>query len=328
MTLAVLYEHPEWFRPLFETLERRGLAYARVHAGSLAWRPGEPPPYSLLINRMSPSAYLRGHRHAIHAAAAFLGHVERHGVPVVNGLAAYRLETSKAAQLDLFQRLGVPHPRTRVINHPSLAVEAARDLRFPIVVKPNLGGSGARIQRFDTRPALAAAVEGDVLDLGIDDTALVQEHLPARDGAITRIELLACELLYAIRIKPPTGFGFNLCPADICGEDFRGGAAPAGGTPVEGLCPTKPAMGIEAVSVPADVLRTAVAVARAGRLDVCGIEYLVDDRDGRPYFYDVNALSNFVTDAGRVVGFDPFEVFVDYVERRLPRALGRAAVAT
>ena len=34
-----------------------------------------------------------------------------------------------------------------------------------------------------------------------------------------------------------------------------------------------------------------------GQLDVGGIEYLVDDRDGEHYFYDINALSNFVADA-------------------------------
>jgi hypothetical protein len=51
-------------------------------------------------------------------------------------------------------------------------------------------------------------------------------------------------------------------------------------------------------------------------LDVGGVEYLIDDRDGKPYFYDVNALSNFVADAPNVVGFDPFTNFVDYLEQR------------
>ena len=47
-----------------------------------------------------------------------------------------------------------------------------------------------------------------------------------------------------------------------------------------------------------------------------GIEYLVDDRDGQHYFYDVNALSNFVADAVNVVGFDPFVRLVDYLVER------------
>ena len=80
-------------------------------------------------------------------------------------------------------------------------------------------------------------------------------------------------------------------------------------------------MQIEATTAPAEVVAQALAISRAAGLDVCGIEFLVDQRDGRPYFYDVNALSNFVTDATRVVGFDPFERLVDAIEAKV--AAGR-----
>ncbi len=56
-----------------------------------------------------------------------------------------------------------------------------------------------------------------------------------------------------------------------------------------------------------------------------GGEYLVHDRDGRGSFYDINALSNVVTNVVRVVGFDPYAVLVDYlVSRRRLRAAARA----
>jgi hypothetical protein len=54
----------------------------------------------------------------------------------------------------------------------------------------------------------------------------------------------------------------------------------------------------------------------AAKIDVGGIEYLIDDRTGDVLFYDINALSNFVADAVNVVGFDPFERLVDYLEER------------
>ena len=60
--IAILHEHPDWFRPLFAELERRGLPYVRLDAASLAWDPAErEAPYALVFNRASPSAYLRGH---------------------------------------------------------------------------------------------------------------------------------------------------------------------------------------------------------------------------------------------------------------------------
>jgi hypothetical protein len=52
-------------------------------------------------------------------------------------------------------------------------------------------------------------------------------------------------------------------------------------------------------------------IARAAGLDLGGVEYLVSERDGRPYFYDVNALSNFVAEPLRVLGFDPTARLVD-----------------
>ena len=48
-------------------------------------------------------------------------------------------------------------------------------------------------------------------------------------------------------------------------------------------------------------------------MDVGGIEYMIDDRDGRPKFYDLNALSNFVAGPREVLGWDPHEPFVDWL---------------
>jgi hypothetical protein len=43
-----------------------------------------------------------------------------------------------------------------------------------------------------------------------------------------------------------------------------------------------------------------------------------------PYFYDLNALSNFVADAPNVAGFDPFANLADLIVERA-RHTARAA---
>ena len=48
-------------------------------------------------------------------------------------------------------------------------------------------------------------------------------------------------------------------------------------------------------------------------LDVGGIEYMIDNRDGRAKFYDLNALSNFVAKPLEVLGFDPHDNLVDFL---------------
>jgi len=40
LPLAVYYEHPEWFRPLFAELDRRSIQYVRIDAGDHIAGPG------------------------------------------------------------------------------------------------------------------------------------------------------------------------------------------------------------------------------------------------------------------------------------------------
>ncbi|MGH7712870.1 MAG: ATP-grasp domain-containing protein [Gemmatimonadaceae bacterium] len=321
--IAIFHEHPDWFRPLFATLERRDIPYVRIDAAAHCYDPAERKvPYSLVFNRASPSAYLRDHRQTTFHTLNWLRHLERLGTPVVNGADVYAIELSKAWQIDILEELGLPAPRTRVINHPSQAVEAARTLRYPVLVKANVGGSGAGITSYANEAELARNVAAGSLDFGVDGTALVQERVPLRNGHITRVETLGTRYLYAINVYPAESF--NLCPADVCqttdGQELVRGAcavdAPKNGMRVEGTTP------------PAEIVAQVERIAERVKLDVGGIEYFVDDRDGQHYFYDINALSNFVADAPRVVGFDPFERLVDYLVERAgieEPAVGRAA---
>ena len=307
--IAIYYEHPDWFRPLFTELDRRGLDYVTLDAAAHSYDPSERTvPYSVVFNRASPSAYTRGHAQSTFHTLHWLRHLDRLGARVVNGADVYEVELSKALQLEILDELGLPYPRARVINHLSQAVDAARALRYPVIIKANIGGSGAGITAFENEAQLAAAVEGGRLGLGVDGVALVQELAPLRNGRITRVEVLGGEFLYAINVYPGQG-DFNLCPADVCqttdGRELTRAAcavdAPKNGLRVEGTTP------------PAEIVRQVERIARRIALDVGGIEYLIDDRDGRHYFYDINALSNFVADARTVVGFDPFERLVDYL---------------
>ncbi len=217
--IGILYEHPEWFSPLFAELDRRDLPYERIAAHEHRFDPSaRSSPYSLVVNRVSPSSYLRGHTSAIFHAQQYLAHLEAIGVPLVNGSRAHAFETSKARQLTLLAALDLPHPRSQVVNHVSQIEAAAGELSFPIIVKPNVGGSGALMRRLATPAELShALVNGELAGaLGLDHTAIVQEYHPPRDGSIVRVEALDGRFLYAIRIYSDPTEGFNLCPADIC----------------------------------------------------------------------------------------------------------------
>lgn len=313
--LAFFYEHPKWFNPIFAELERRGIAFAKIHAPEHFYAAGEVvPEFRVLFNRMSPSADRREHGSAIFHTLAWLGQLELQGVRVLNGTTAFRYEVSKALQLSLLSSLGIPYPKSRVIHDPRHAVAAAEGLRYPVVVKPNVGGSGAGIIRFDTPEALQAAIDAGTLTLGFDHIGLVQEFIPARGGHITRVETLGGKYLYAINVHL-TGDTFDLCPADIC-QTARGEAL-VNACVIEGA---KAGLKVEGYTPPAEVIEAVERIVSAAKIDVGGIEYVIDDRDGQIYYYDVNALSNFVADAQRVIGFNPFENLADFLEAEVAHA--------
>ncbi len=325
LPIAIYYEQPHWFKPLFAELDRRGTPYVKLDAVEHSYTPDDHPEelYCLVFNRMSPSAWNRDHGDQIFYTVGYLEHLEMRGVRVINGVQAFRSELSKASQLSLLDKLNLPYPKAAVIHRASQAVKATAGLRWPVVVKPNIGGSGAGVTRFNTVEELAHAAATHGLAFGLDSTALVQEFIPARDQHIVRVEILNGKFIYAIKVHI-TGETFDLCPADICrttgGVELSRGAcaidAPKSGIRVEAYDPPQPVI--------AEVERMMAACG----IDVGGVEYIVDDRDGSLLYYDINALSNFVADGRNVVGFDPFEKLVDWLEAEAVAANAHELVGT
>ena len=307
--VAIYYEHPDWFRPLFQQMDERGVPWLKIDAGHHRYDAASSErEYSLLFNRMSPSAWQRGLAHGIFYTLNYLAHLEAKGVRVVNGYRCFNHEISKALQLTNLEKLGLPYPKAMVINHPSQALEAAEAVGYPIVVKPNIGGSGAGIERFNSREDLRRALEENRLYFGIDSTALVQEAFTARDGIITRVEVLGGRYLYAIRIHI-TGESYNLCPADIC-QNTRGEELTRIACPVDA---PKSGMKVEGYEPPRKVIEDVERIVDLAGVEVGGIEYVIDDKTGRQLYYDVNALSNFVADPVRVIGFNPYGRLADFL---------------
>ena len=311
--IAIYHEHPDWFKPLFAELKKRNLPYVHLNPAEHQFDINDTDiKYSLFFNRMSPSAYLRNNEQGIFYTLGYLRHLETFGTKTVNGFKAFTYEISKSQQLSLIKKLGFGFPKTKIINHASQSVSAAAGLRFPIVVKANIGGSGAGITKYNSIESLQADVDANAIDLGIDFTALVQEFIPARGGYITRVETLNGKFLYGIKVYT-TGESFNLCPADICqtndGKELVRNAC-AVDAPKNGLR-------VEAYTPPKEIINAIESIIQNAGIDVGGIEYIIDDRDGEVLYYDVNALSNFVADAVNVIGFNPHEKLVDFLEAQM-----------
>lgn len=301
-SLAILYEHPLWFEPLFAALDRRGVEFIKIPLADHAFDPADPrPPASVVLSRVAMSGFLREPEHGIFYAQSLLAHWQAGGARVLNGAGVLAIDASKARQLSLIAGLGLGVPRTRVVHRARDLVAASEAMDFPLLVKANIGGSGAGIVRYESREALAASVADRTAPESIDKVLLLQDQVPARGGSILRIETLGGRFLYALEVET-AGESFDLCPADACVA-----------------APGRSAVLMRKAEPPREIVAAAERIARAAGMDVGGVELMIDDRDGVPRFYDINALSNFVARPLEVLGWDPHERLVDYLEAAIAK---------
>ena len=293
-------------------MQRRGVAYAPFDVTRAAFSNVEPPRARLYFNQASPSAYLRGHTRAVPLALAYMRSLELLGVRVLNGAAVFALELSKSAQATLLRTLGIDTPYSITFNDAGALRGCVGEMRWPALLKPDQGGSGARIQVVESLAQVEAIFRSDPGIWLPDNLFLLQEFLPHDpEQGIVRLEFLGGELLYAMRVK--SHGRFNLCPSPVCNPEEG-----------SGLCEVPEQ--IEALPVefhpypeiPPEAVATARRIVDAARLDVGGIEYL-ETPDGRRVFYDINANSNLRPSVAAAFGFDPFERVVTFLKRELDR---------
>jgi glutathione synthase/RimK-type ligase-like ATP-grasp enzyme len=310
--LIVIHEHPEWQKPLFAALERRGVRFEPYNVTHAAFNNVDPPRARLYFNQASPSAYIRGNARAVPLALAYMRTLEQQGARVLNGADVFAMELSKSVQATMLHKLGIDTPRSITFNEPSALKDYEQQITWPAVLKPDQGGSGARIQVVDSIAQVEEIFRRDPGNWLPDNLFLLQEYLPHDpEQGIVRLEFLGGELLYAMRVK--THGRFNLCPSPVCNPDDGEGSCELPQPEAE---PAAPVEFFAYPEVPAEAVATAKRIVKAAKLDVGGIEYL-ETPDGRRVFYDVNANSNLRPSIAQEFGFDPFERVVDFLEREL-----------
>ncbi len=309
--LVVLHEHPEWQKPLFAALERRGVSFLPFDVSRAAFSNEEAPLARLYFNQASPSAYLRGSTRAVPLALAYMRSLDLLGAKVLNGADVFALELSKSAQATLLRTLGIDCPRSITFNDVGALKQYEAEVAWPALLKPDQGGSGARIEVVESLAEVERIFSRDPAVWLPDNLFLLQEYLPHDpDRGIVRLEFLGGELLYAMRVI--THGRFNLCPSPVCNPDEGNGVCEV----PEQVVDAPPVEFVPYPEVPRDAVETATRIVMAARLDVGGIEYL-ETYEGRRVFYDINANSNLRPSVAAAFGFDPFERVVDFLVGQL-----------
>jgi len=311
--LAILFENEAWQRPLFDVLDQRGISFAKYDLKLAAFGGHDLPEARLYFNQASPSAYVRGRPRVVPYTLAILKNLQIQGAHVLNGFDVFSFELSKSAQVARLNQLGIDHPSSIMFNDVE-ALARRHDLRFPAMLKPEQGGSGARMHKIESLDELRTLLAGQPEIWEPDQLLLLQEYLPHDPGfGIVRMEFLGKELLYAMRVV--THGRYNLCPSEACNPVEEGEGASCALPGVQ-EAEAEPVEFFPYHDLPVEALEAGRRIVESAGMDVAGIEYL-ETPDGRRVFYDINANSNLRRPIGEAFGFDPFERVADYLEHKL-----------
>lgn len=288
--IIVIHENKEWLKPLYEEFEQRGQTFTEwfIHEGVVAT--DIAPRDAVYYNRMSASSHTRGHRYAPELTRAALTWLEEHPVDVINGTDALYLEVCKISQYAALREAGVKVPRTRVVSGKSQILTAAEDFQqWPFILKPNRGGKGIGVLKFEDLLAVQSYLESDAYHEPLDGLWLLQEYIQPVGNRITRCEFVGREFVYAVDVD--TTGGFELCPADVCAIDDAVGPVGESNDNVSKFTITDRFNNYLLIKKLHDFMHNT-------RIDVAGIE-VIENEAGDLYVYDVNTNTNYNQDAER-----------------------------
>jgi hypothetical protein len=309
MNIAFLYEHPTWSDTLIETFRSNGVDLKLINVADLSFRTDqEHPGFNFAVNRINMMPSSGRNSSVVFHTLHYLNWLETMGVNVVNGSHAHFTGASKALQNGLFSKLGLHCPQSIAIYQAQDALMASKTTGFPLIIKPNIGGSGSGIVRYDTYDDLETAVESGKFDLGIDGTGLVQEYIHS-DGYVYRIEILGNRLFYSIKQEMMANT-FNYCAAEGCSAS----QLPKTEDTSFDYCALNQESRIQPFKADGTIVAQVVSIINSAGADFGGVEYLMDTQTGKPCFYDFNPYSNFVSNGQDLLGFSPEQRFVDYIK--------------
>jgi hypothetical protein len=284
------------------------LDYIKIDLKKGAFEVNKIPEAKLYYNMVSPSANLRGHQRAIPFANSICKNLESLGRTVLNGSKSIALEISKSSQLFLLSKLNIDHPRSIIFNDVTSLKDMVSGYKFPMILKPEQGGSGSRIYLCNSYQEVKDLLDNQP-ELWLPDNLLIlQEHLENdKTFGIVRLEYLGDRLLYAMRVV--TNGAFNLCPSVVCN--------PEDGS--ESECAVVPGAKPEFypyTEVPDKAVQSGKLIMKAAGHSSGSVEYL-ETPDGRRVFYDINSNSNLRVSIGETFGINPFEEVVKFLKEKI-----------
>jgi len=289
--VGILYESPEWSNlHLAQLLEARGAEVELIDLREDSLSLGDEPPLCLYINRVFPSAVMRGSAPSINLAREYVLWLESKGKRVINPSQASFYDYDKVATYIKLSQLGILVPQTIVCTSLPALREGAEIIGFPLILKLNVGGRAYKTEIFLSSSEWGEGLKGGV-DFGADHLLLLQRYISPLGGYTLRSEVVGGEMICLLKRYVAEG----------------------------GISSWSRGSKYVVVPHPAkEIVSLSLRVAEETGIEMGSLD-LIQDEEGRIYVLELNATSNFTPEYIPLLGFDPVERMADYILKQVKR---------
>jgi len=202
------------------------------------------------------------------------------GYRVLNGKQSFAIAKNKIEQLRVFQKNKLPYPKSYITKNPDSALEAAKQIGFPVVIKVAFGTIGKGIFYAPNQETFGPIVE--YLAIRDRNPVIVQEFIKEADRKDLRVFIVGGKIIASMERCAPEG--------DIRANTSNGGTG-------------------RQVVLTDEEQKLALQVATIFDLDIIGIDLIRSNRG--PLVLEINSNPGF-TELERVTGIDVAKEIIDY----------------
>lgn len=277
MTIAIIYESEEWSNIyLRDYLITKGFDVMFINFEEAVFDAAFFSSIELIVNRIFPSSYFRGHIKTYFKGIDFLRNLNEKGIPMINSF--------EALMYDFDKQLICKTLRVNNINTPEIYCSnrdfSVDKIKFPCIVKPNRGGRSTYTGKVDNSVELYEFLKTlPAIDF------IFQEYIESIDNYTLRIEVINGEVFSAVKRS----------------MDEKGISSYHRGSVYENI--KKLDKHIETLVI--DTLNIL-------NIKMGGIDVIVNNND-TPYIIDVNATSNFSKAFVDFLGKNPLDKMGDLI---------------
>ncbi|MFC1724118.1 RimK family alpha-L-glutamate ligase [candidate division KSB1 bacterium] len=283
MSIGILYESDEWSNWRIKNLiESHGIKTNYIYIENFKLSGGKFPD-RLYINRVFPSAGMRGNNKALKNTSGILEVLNNLKIPVINSFNAFLYDCSKVKTYDKLLGIKINIPEYYFIGDLKSINSFIKKISFPAVLKKDCGG-----RSFDLNIIRNA---GDLQKLNIkieSDCWIIQEFIEPVKEFTTRVEIVDGKIMTVLK--------------RYLGKGGVSSYSTASRYEVYNDCPL-------------DIKEDSIKIMNFLEIEMGSIDF-IETESGINYVIDVNATSNFTPDYIPLLGFDPVEKMVEYILKK------------